>query len=61
MKVDEILQSHSMPVFSPSYPAGPYHFIEPRILVITYETDPELIRAATARAARADRPALRTL
>ena len=29
----------------PSYPAGPYRFIDREFLVITYETDPELIRA----------------
>jgi acetoacetate decarboxylase len=28
----------------PESPAGPYHFIDREFLVITYETDPALIR-----------------
>ena len=46
MKAEEILQSHSMPVFSPSYPAGPYIFKNREYLIITYETDPDALRAA---------------
>src|SRR5947208_1930569 len=34
-----------MPAAGPSYPAGPYRFINREFLVITYETDPVLIRA----------------
>jgi acetoacetate decarboxylase len=46
MTRDEILKSHSMPVFSPSYPAGPYRFMRREYLIVTYETDPDAIRAA---------------
>jgi len=35
-----------MPVFGPSYPRGPYRFIHRGYLVISYESDPELIRRA---------------
>ncbi len=35
-----------MPVFGPSYPRGPYRFIHREYLVISYESDPELIRRA---------------
>lgn len=46
MKAEDILQSHSMPVFSPSYPEGPYIFKNREYLIITYETDPDALRAA---------------
>ena len=34
-----------MPAAGPSYPAGPYRFVNREFMVITYETDPDLIRA----------------
>jgi acetoacetate decarboxylase len=46
MTRDEILAAPSMPAFSPSYPRGPYRFLRREYLIITYETDPDLIRAA---------------
>ncbi len=46
MTRDEILAAPSMPVFSPSYPHPPNRFIKREYLIIYYETDPELIRAA---------------
>jgi len=46
MNRDEILKAPSMPVFSPSYPHPPNRFIKREYLIITYETDPEVIRAA---------------
>jgi acetoacetate decarboxylase len=45
MNVDHILGLPSMPLASPSYPAGPYRFIDREFMIITYETDPEIIRA----------------
>jgi acetoacetate decarboxylase len=45
MKPADILALPSMPMASPSYPAGPYRFIDREYMVITYETDPEVIRA----------------
>jgi len=35
-----------MPIASPSYPRGPYRFINREYFIITYESDPALIRAA---------------
>lgn len=35
-----------MPMASPSYPKGPYRFIDREYLIITYESDPMAIRAA---------------
>ena len=45
MRKADILKLPSMPMAGPSYPAGPYRFINREFLVITYETDPALIRA----------------
>ncbi len=46
MTRDDILQAASMPPFSPSYPRGPYRFMQREYLIITYETDPEALRRA---------------
>src|SRR3954466_16373568 len=42
----QIMASASMPVASPSYPRGPYRFINREYFIITYESDPGAIRAA---------------
>jgi acetoacetate decarboxylase len=42
----EILQLPSMPAASPSYPRGPYRFLDREYLIVTYESDPDAIRAA---------------
>ena len=60
MRKADVLKLPSMPMAGPSYPAGPYRFVNREFLVISYETDPELIRAP-ARAAGAPRPAGRAL
>lgn len=36
----------SMPMASPSYPNGPFRFVNREYLIISYESDPEAIRAA---------------
>ena len=41
-----ILELSSMPIASPSYPRGPYRFIDREYLIITYESDPDAISAA---------------
>lgn len=46
MTRDEILSAASMPAFSPSYPRGPYRFIHREYLVVSYESDPAIIRQA---------------
>jgi acetoacetate decarboxylase len=46
MTRDEILAATSMPLFSPSYPRGPFRFVRREYLIITYRTDPAAIRAA---------------
>jgi acetoacetate decarboxylase len=45
MTRDEILAASSMPLASPSYPKGPYRFVDREYLIIHYESDPEAIRA----------------
>lgn len=37
-------KAFAMPVTSPSYPRGPYRFINREYLIITYETDMDLLR-----------------
>ena len=44
MRIKEILSVPSMPLAGPSYPPGPYRFLNREYMVITYETDPEIIR-----------------
>lgn len=46
MKVDQILALPSMPAACPSYPLGPYRFVNREYMIITYETDHELLRQA---------------
>lgn len=46
MQIDEILGVPSMPAASPSYPSGPYHFVDRQYFILTYESDPQAIRQA---------------
>jgi acetoacetate decarboxylase len=46
MKEPDILTSSSMPMASPSYPKGPYRFIDREFMIITYKSDPDAIRDA---------------
>jgi acetoacetate decarboxylase len=46
MKRSDILKLPSMPAASPSYPHGPFRFIDREYLIVAYESDPEAIRAA---------------
>lgn len=46
MNEKEILSLPGMPIASPSYPRGPYRFIDREYFIITYESDPESIRQA---------------
>lgn len=46
MKLEDIRHLSSMPLASPSYPRGPYRFIDREYLIISYESEPEAIRAA---------------
>ncbi|EAR86346.1 acetoacetate decarboxylase, putative (macronuclear) [Tetrahymena thermophila SB210] len=44
LKREEILKLPSQPAISPSFPFGPYRFIDREYLIISYETDIEVLR-----------------
>ncbi len=45
MKMKDIrTQAFAMPLTNPSYPKGPYRFIDREFLTITYRTDMEALR-----------------
>ena len=46
MNKAEILALPSMPAAGPSYPRGPYRFVDREYMIIIYESDPDAIRAA---------------
>src|SRR5690606_14178285 len=46
MNRDEILSLPSMPAAGPSYPLGPYRFVNREYMIIIYESDPDAIRRA---------------
>ena len=46
MKIDDVKRcAFAMPLTNPSYPPGPYRFVDREFFVITYRTDPEALRA----------------
>lgn len=46
MKEDEVRRrAFAMPLTNPSYPPGPYRFVDREFFVVTYRTDPEALRA----------------
>jgi acetoacetate decarboxylase len=46
MKESEIRErAFAMPLTNPSYPPGPYRFVNREYMIITYRTDPEKLRA----------------
>src|SRR6266853_1571134 len=46
MKSDEVKRrAYAMPLTNPSYPPGPYRFVDREFLIITYKTDLDALRA----------------
>ncbi len=46
MKAQDVLKrAFAMPLENPSYPPGPYRFVDREYLIITYRTDPAALRA----------------
>ena len=46
MKIADVRKrAYSMPLTSPSYPPGPYRFVNREFLIITYRTDPAALQA----------------
>jgi acetoacetate decarboxylase len=46
MKAADVRRLSSMPLSSPSYPRGPYRFIDREYLIVTHESDPDAIHEA---------------
>jgi acetoacetate decarboxylase len=46
MNKEQILNLSAMPPASPSYPKGPFRFVNREYMIIIYESDPAAIRAA---------------
>jgi len=46
MNKADILKQPSMPIASPSYPRGPYRFVNREYFIVSYKSDPDAIRAA---------------
>ena len=46
MKIADVRKTaFAMPLTNPSYPPGPYRFVDREYMIITYRTDPEALRA----------------
>ena len=46
MKIADVRSTaFAMPLTSPAFPVGPYRFVHREYLIITYETDPDALRA----------------
>ena len=46
MDISEIkANAYAMPLISPAFPRGPYHFVNREFLIITYRTDLDALRA----------------
>jgi acetoacetate decarboxylase len=57
MKISDVTQTaFAMPLTNPSYPRGPYRFVNREYLIITYETDPEAIAAVVPEPLIAPKP-----
>lgn len=60
MKLTEVRESaFAMPLTSPSYPPGPYRFVDREFLIITYRTDPAALRAVVPEPLEAREPLVR--
>jgi acetoacetate decarboxylase len=46
MKIDDVKRNaFAMPLTDPAFPPGPYRFVDPEFLVVSYRTDIEALRA----------------
>lgn len=46
MKLEDVRKTaFAMPLTSPSFPPGPYRFVDREYMIITYRTDPEALKA----------------
>ncbi|HYL88575.1 MAG TPA: acetoacetate decarboxylase [Burkholderiales bacterium] len=57
MKIDDVLdRAFAMPLTSPSFPRGPYRFVNREYLVVAYRTDPAALRAVVPEPLEIDEP-----
>ena len=60
MKAKDVRRdAYSMPLTSPAYPKGPYHYINREFLIITYRTDPQRLRAVVPEPLEVEEPLVR--
>jgi acetoacetate decarboxylase len=60
MKIEDVTRTaFAMPLTSPSFPPGPYRFIDREYLVITYRTDPAAIERLVPEPLKAPEPLVR--
>ena len=45
MKAEDVRRAYAMPLTNPAYPPGPYRFVDREYVIISYRTDPEMLRA----------------
>ena len=57
MKIDDVRRrAFAMPLTNPSYPPGPYRFVNREFLVVTYRTDPDALRAVVPEPLQIEEP-----
>ena len=57
MKIEDVVRNaFAMPLTSPSYPPGPYRFVNREYMIITYRTDPEALRRVVPEPLQFDEP-----
>ncbi|HKJ51457.1 MAG TPA: acetoacetate decarboxylase [Gammaproteobacteria bacterium] len=57
MNRNELLErAFAMPLTSPSYPRGPYRFVNREFMIITYRTEPEALRAVVPEPLQVEEP-----
>ena len=57
MKIDDVRRrAFAMPLTNPSYPPGPYRFVNREFLIVTYRTDPDALRAVVPEPLQIEEP-----
>jgi acetoacetate decarboxylase len=57
MKIDEVrMTAFAMPLTSPSFPPGPYRFVNREFLIVTYRTDLDALRAVVPEPLQIEEP-----
>jgi acetoacetate decarboxylase len=60
MKIDDVRKTaFAMPLTSPSYPRGPYRFVNREFFIVSYRTDPDALRAIIPEPLQFDEPIVR--